>query len=330
MADAANGRPDPAEPRHRSDAKGRRRSAAGPTADVFIVGDYCLDLIFTGQPEFPQLGKEVVATHFAMTPGGSYNSAVAMHRLGLRVAWAVDFGTDEFSRFVYEKAKSEGLDETFFVHHNRSLRNITVAASYPEDRAFLAYYDPSPAVPAAMKALPAVSANVLYVPGFYAGPLAGAGLRLARARGMKLVMDGNTSELVRLSESPVRHVVKGLDMFMANAREARILTGLDDVEHAIRTLAEISPLVVIKDGAGGAYACDGGPIVHEPAIAVKPLDTTGAGDCFNAGFLKAWLDGRPLGECLRWGNIVGGLSTLGMGGTGRVVTSKDVEDWLGV
>ncbi len=327
MAEAANGRPDPEQSRHTSDAKGRR-STAGPTADVFVVGDYCLDLIFTGQPEFLQLGKEVVATQFAMTPGGCYNGAVAMHRLGLRVAWAADFGSDEFSRFVYGKAKSEGLDETFFVHHDRPLRYITVAASYPEDRAFLAYYDPSPAVPAGMKALPSVSAKVMYVPGFYSGPLAGAGLRLVRARSMKVVMDGNTSEQLRLSEAPVRRVLNALDMFMANAREARMLTGLDDLEHAVRTLAEVSPLVVVKDGAGGSYACDGGTIVHEPAIQVKPLDTTGAGDCFDAGFLKAWLDGRPLRECLRWGNIVGGLSTLGMGGTGRVVTAKEVEDRL--
>jgi sugar/nucleoside kinase (ribokinase family) len=330
MADAANGRPEPAEPRHRSEAKGRRRSAAGPTADVLVVGDYCLDLIFTGLPQFPALGIEIVGTGFEMTGGGCYNSAVALHRLGLKIAWAADFGNDEFSRFVLERARSEGLDETFFIHHNRSLRQITVAASYPQDRAFIAFYDPGPAVPAAMKALTTASAKVLYIPGFYSGAFAGVGLRLARARGMKLVMDGNTNEQLRLSESPVRRAVKGLDMFMANAREARVLTGLDDLEHAIRTLAEISPLVVIKDGAGGAYACDGGPIVHEPAIEVKPLDTTGAGDCFNAGFLKAWLDGRPLGECLRWGNIVGGLSTLGMGGTGRVVTSKDVEDRLGV
>jgi sugar/nucleoside kinase (ribokinase family) len=58
------------------------------------------------------------------------------------------------------------------------------------------------------------------------------------------------------------------------------------------------------------------------------VDTTGAGDCFNAGFIKAWLDQRPLEECLKWGNIVGGLSTLALGGTGQVTTVKEVEEWL--
>ncbi len=69
-------------------------------------------------------------------------------------------------------------------------------------------------------------------------------------------------------------------------------------------------------------------MLHEPAIQVTPVDTTGAGDCFNAGFIKAWLDGKPLAECLRWGNVVGGLSTTAHGGTGRLVTAAQVEEWL--
>ena len=61
---------------------------------------------------------------------------------------------------------------------------------------------------------------------------------------------------------------------------------------------------------------------------VEPLDTTGAGDCFNAGFVKAWLDDLLLEQCLRWGNVVGGLLTLAHGGTGKIVTPEEVERWL--
>lgn len=298
--------------------------------DVLVVGDYCLDLIFTGLPRFPELGFEIVGTGFAMTPGGAYNSVAAMHRLGLRVGWAADFGDDDFSRFILEHAAQEGLDDSLFVRHKRPLRFITVAASYPEDRAFIGYYDPAPTMPAAMKALVTATARVLYVPGLYTGPLLDAGLRLVHARGTKLVMDGNSAEAGQtLEDGSVRRLLAELDAFMPSALEARKLTGKESVEDVLRALAEHCPLIVLKDGAGGAYACDGGRTVHSPAIPVTPLDTTGAGDCFNAGFLKAWLDERPLDECLRWGNIVGGLSTLGMGGTGRVVTAEEVEGWLG-
>jgi len=58
------------------------------------------------------------------------------------------------------------------------------------------------------------------------------------------------------------------------------------------------------------------------------VDTTGAGDCFDAGFIMAWLAGRTVEDCLRWGNVVGGLSTLAPGGAGRVITPNDVVPYL--
>jgi len=294
--------------------------------DVIVLGDYCLDLIFTGLGQMPELGTEVVASGFAMTPGGAYNTVASLHRLGVHVGWPADFGDDDFSRFILEKARQEGIDGSLFSHYKRPLRYVTVAASFPHDRAFIAYYDPSPAPRGALRALASATARVVIVVGMYTGRLFGVGARLAHARGMKLAMDGNTSDEERVTSRKLRSVVQKLDLLMPNASEARRMTGEEDLPTAIRVLADLCPLIVVKDGPGGAYGCErGGPIVHAPSLGLTPVDTTGAGDCFNAGFLRAWLDGRPLDECLRWGNAVGGLSTLGMGGTGRVVSLDDVR-----
>ena len=70
---------------------------------------------------------------------------------------------------------------------------------------------------------------------------------------------------------------------------------------------------------------DGGEVVHVPAYAVEAIDTTGAGDSFNAGFLHRWLQGAPLVECLRLGAACGALSTLGLGGTGAQPTLAEAE-----
>ncbi len=297
--------------------------------DVIVLGDYCLDLIFTGLPRMPELGIEVVASGFAMTPGGAYNTVASLHRLGVRVGWPADFGNDDFSRFVLESARREGLDESLFNNHARPLRYLTVAASFPHDRAFLAYYDPSPGPEGALRALAAAASRVVIVVGMYTGHLFGVGARLARARGMKLAMDGNSSHEEHIRSRKVRSALQKLHLLLPNASEARRMTGEEDLSKAILALGELCPLVVVKDGPGGAYGYErGGEIVHAPALNLTPLDTTGAGDCFDAGFLRAWLDGRPLDECLRWGNAVGGLSTLGMGGTGRVVTIEDVQQAL--
>lgn len=296
--------------------------------DVIVVGDYCLDLIFMGLPGAPQPGQEVVAGAFDMVPGGTCNTVLALHRLGVSVGWAGDFGTDTFSQQILAQARAEGLDERLFVRHDRSLRRVTVSASFPGDRTFIAYYDPDPTVPAGLKALAKASARLVYVPGLYVGSAFKLGMQLMRTKGMRLVMDGNTNVEISLTDPKVRQSIQSAEIFLPNRAEALRLTGESDLERALAVLGELCPLVVVKDGAHGAHAIQSGQISHAPAIQVTPLDTTGAGDAFNAGFLKAWLADLPLAECLRWGNIVGGLSTLGPGGAGKVIHEVEVQEWL--
>ncbi|MGE5123317.1 MAG: carbohydrate kinase family protein, partial [Acidobacteriaceae bacterium] len=297
--------------------------------DVLVIGSYSVDLIFSGMTEFPQLGKDTLSTGFKMTPGEAFISAVCLHRLGLKVGWAADFGNDDFSQFALHAAREENLDESFFVFHKRPYRRISAAASYPNERAFLTYYDPEPQIPAALNALIKANARALYIPGLFYGSHLDAGVRLAGVKNMKMVMDGNSSrgEITGKSResTSIRKALKYMDIFLPNAQEARRLTGEADLEQAIRVLAEYCPLVVIKDGAHGAYAYAKGSLVYSPAIGVDPVDTTGAGDNFNAGFLYAWLDHLPLETCLRWGNIVGGLSTTEPGGTTRRITLVEIQ-----
>ena len=296
--------------------------------DVVAAGNYSLDLIFTGLPGLPELGREVVGTGFEMLPGEAYNSVVTMHRLGVRVGWAADFGSDDFSRFALDRASQEGLDVSLFVHHPRPLRRVSVAASFPHDRAFITYYDPDPPIPAAVKALASVSARVFFLPGLFYGGLFEAGKLLVAAKKMKLVMDGNSGNEATLDDPAVRRAVASVDVLLPNADETRRMTGYSDLTKAIRELGKLCRLVIVKDGPHGSHACLNGETIHVPAYPVEPLDTTGAGDAFNAGFLKAWLDDQPLETCLRWGNLVGALSTQGHGGTGRTITSQEVEEKL--
>ncbi len=304
----------------------------GLNFDVIVVGSYSVDLIFSGLPELPQLGKDIIATGFQMTPGDAFISAISMHRLGIKVGWAADFGNDEYSQFALKCARQEGLDESLFVHHDRPYRRITAAASYPDDRAFITYYDPEPQVPAAMSALLKSSARILFVPGLYTGSFLVPALRIIRAKKMTLVMDGNSSASSIFGSSrqskSVRNAIHSCDLFLPNALEARTLTGMQDIKLAVAHLGELCPLVVIKDGSNGSWAYSNHEILHMPGLAVDPIDTTGAGDNFNTGFLCAWLDRQSIENCLKWGNIVGGLSTTVIGGTIRKITREEVRKYL--
>ncbi len=302
--------------------------------DVLLCGDYWYDLIFTDLPGLPELGREVFAGGFDQTPGGPFIHAVAMHRLGLRVGWAADFGNDPFSKSVIKAARREGLDDTLFQCHDRPYRRITAAASFPSDRAFLSYSDPGPATPAPLVALARHTAHALMIPGLFFGPVFDAGQALARAHEMKIVMDCQCTDET-LDNPAVRGALERVDVFLPNSSEARQLTGSANTLEALRCLGDVCPLVVVKDGPDGAHAIcrrppsrAGGETFYAPALPVKVIDTTGAGDAFGAGFLKAWLDGKPVAECLRWGNICGGLSTTARGGASATPTLKEVEKWL--
>jgi sugar/nucleoside kinase (ribokinase family) len=300
--------------------------------EVIVVGSYSVDLIFSGLPEFPQPGKDVIGSDFIMTPGEAFIAAVSMHRLGIKVGWAADFGHDEFSNFALKFAREEGLDESLFVIHDQPLRRLSAVMSFPEERGFITYYDPQPSIPAAIPALVKARAKIVFIPGLYTGDLLTTGVRMIRAKKMSLVMDGNSSSGDIVSNNKecksVRKAIKSVDIFLPNASEARRITGEQDLIGAIQRLGALCPLVVVKDGANGSYAYTKGQLTHEPAIEAKPIDTTGAGDNFNSGFLKAWLDGKPVETCLQWGNIVGGLSTTELGATTRRITCEQINQWI--
>jgi len=118
-------------------------------------------------------------------------------------------------------------------------------------------------------------------------------------------------------------MLRAADLFFPNAAEATRIIGLDDPELAAPALAQTGaegridggPIVVVKRGASGAVAARAGEApVRVAAMPVDPVDTTGAGDSFNAGFLRAWLDGGSLGDCLELGAVCGALSTRAVGG----------------
>jgi sugar/nucleoside kinase (ribokinase family) len=146
----------------------------------------------------------------------------------------------------------------------------------------------------------------------------------ARQMGSKLLMDCQHREATLQTEGVIE-ALRAVDVFTPNLCEACKLTGLLDVEEAARQLAGITPLVVVKLGAQGALAAQGEQVVRVEGIHVKSVvDTTGAGDCFNAGFLYGYLKGESLESCLRYANLLGGISVTGHG-VSQIPAREQVE-----
>jgi sugar/nucleoside kinase (ribokinase family) len=106
-----------------------------------------------------------------------------------------------------------------------------------------------------------------------------------------------------------------VDILLPNETEACLIAHRENLDEALTWLGRHVPLVVVKCGSRGALVQRGDERIFVDPIRVEPVDTIGAGDSFNAGFLSAWLRGLDLQECGKAGNIAGALSTQRPGGT---------------
>ncbi len=299
----------------------------GKPCDVLLDGGYFSDLVFTGLPEFPRLGHEVYSREFNLAPGGAYNSAVALNRLGMRIAWPCRFGSDPFSQFVKNSAINEGLDASFFEESSQPSLRITVAFSFDDERAFLSYSDAVQEIPL-LKYLNDLRPAWLCVTHLAVGLHYPELFKQARALGTRIFMDCQAHHQ-SIADPQIQDLLHLVDVFAPNAEEARRLTGEYDLEKGLNKLVEFTPLVIIKLGSEGClFRAQGGETMRVPGIRVQVMDTTGAGDNFNCGFLCGQVRDFSLLDSLRMANICGGLSTQGSGGTTTSPTFNQVKHFL--
>jgi sugar/nucleoside kinase (ribokinase family) len=274
--------------------------------DVFLAGTVFMDMIFTGLPGLPPPGTELITDGLGSAPGGIANIAVAMSRLGLKVALAAAFGDDMFGAYLWRTLSEQegvGLD------YSRKLPGwptpVTVSLAYDSDRGMVTYHRPMPVLPEDLVGTPP-SARTCFLDLDHPVPTWAATMR---ADGSTVVADVGW-DCTETWSTDVLDRLGWVDVFLPNAIEAMAYTRTDSPELALAALAERVPVVVVKRGGQGAIAIDSitGERAEAPALPVEALDPTGAGDVFGAGFVYGTLAGWPLRERLRFANLCAGLS----------------------
>jgi sugar/nucleoside kinase (ribokinase family) len=129
-----------------------------------------------------------------------------------------------------------------------------------------------------------------------------------------------------LSDAGCREALRNVNIFFPNEREAALMTGETEPRRILQTFEKMGlRTVALKLGqAGAGLLCDGTIICCEP-ITVQSVDTTGAGDCFDAGFLYAWLRGDDPQSCLKAGTVCGAFSTRCLGGIAGFPTVVEMD-----
>ena len=296
--------------------------------DVLLHGAYFCDLIFGGLPELPQLGRDIFSSTFDVAPGGAFYTAQALHRLGLDTRWMCDVGDDMFSRTVEEAALASGMDTSLFQRHQGPMRRLAAVFSFAHDRGFISYTDGELPSALPLDEMQAMQPRCLLLACIAYWPNLSKLTDLPRRNSTLVYMDCQDTSLT-LATPGLANALRHVDVFSPNADEALRLTGAPTVDNALARLAEFAPTVVIKCGSRGAVAQRGDEVEEAPPIPVAAVDTTGAGDCFNAGCVYGLLRGAPLADCLRYGNIVGGLSTTGPGGANVPSGPLEIELYYG-
>jgi sugar/nucleoside kinase (ribokinase family) len=146
----------------------------------------------------------------------------------------------------------------------------------------------------------------------------------ARRRGLTTSLDTNDDPNGRWSG--VHALLPHLDVFLPNRAEVLAIHRDDDPRRAACELARTGPMVVVKDGAEGAFAATPtGELVATAGRPKKAVDTTGAGDTFDAAFLDGWLDQLPLAECLDRAALAGSFAVSALGGTAGQPHRDDLQ-----
>ena len=299
-----------------------------PRYDVLLQGNqYCdLTFTFTQRDSLPLLGQETYADDFAVNAGGIFNLASTLTRLGIGVGLVTQLGADLFSRFIAERMQECGLSLELTSWVEEPLPVVTAGISFPHDRLFISYaaprhrdLDPPKITP---DDLDRYRPRALFTFGEVGIDLC----REARSRGILVYVDAHWN-LDHLRSSYLRELLQHVDVFSPNLPEALEITGAGSAEEALDGLSRLCRCVAIKCGSEGCLAWRDGERIAVPAIAVQAVETTGAGDNFNAGLIYGLLHGYPFERCLRYANVAGGLSTQVLGGCGSGVRAADLEAW---
>jgi len=303
--------------------------------EVVSLGEPLLEFNAIESGPLSQVGN------FAVGWGGdTSNFAVAVSRLGGNVGYICRIGGDEFGKVFDQLWKSEGIDTKHVVKENDSFTGIYFISRYEDTHQITYYRKDSAASHLSPKDVPLdyiTNAKIFHTSGisqaisesaceavFYA-------IEVARKANVLVSYDPNL-RLKLWEKDHAREIVMASielsDFVFPSLEDAIILCGLEDPESILKFFLEKGPrIIALKMGNNGVLLGAEEDIYYITPHKVKVVDTIGAGDAFDGGFVTAYLKGYSLRECARYANIVAALTTTGYGAV-RPIPSRGKVDPL--
>jgi sugar/nucleoside kinase (ribokinase family) len=301
---------------------------------ILIGGELNVDLVLQNPRAFPVLGRETLVEGVSLTVGSaSAICASALAKLGDEVTFTGKVGADAWGDLCLKSLRDLGIDCSSVKCDASLTTGITVSITWAKDRALLTYLGSIAALQASDISDECLRrSRHLHVSSFFLQRALRPDLKSLLARAHDNGLTTSVDPGFDPDEAWGRDLIDTLqevDVFLPNEVELAAISRNENRIEALQSLVNGRTLTVAKLGADGCVAVQGGEVVSVPAFPIAPVDTTGAGDTFNAGFLHAWLSGVDLQDAMRFGAACGALSTLGLGGTASQPTESQANEFIG-
>jgi sugar/nucleoside kinase (ribokinase family) len=300
---------------------------------ILVIGELNVDIVATGLRSVPEMGAEILAEKCELTLGSaSAIFAAGMAKLGHEVTFFSHVGQDYFGDFCLRALKQLGVSTRHVTRKAEEKTGVTIALSGKRNRALVTYAG-------AVATFKADSINEtvmarhdhVHLTSYYLQtglqPSFAPLLRQAKASGLTTSFDPNSDPRDKWDRN-IDAVLKYTDVLFVNEREAMKLTRSNTLNGALKTLGAKVNCAVVKRGARGAIAIQNDELSNDPGFRIKAIDTTGAGDSFDAGFVSAYLRHAPLAECLRIANACGALCAMSVGGTAGQPAQHELQEFI--
>jgi sugar/nucleoside kinase (ribokinase family) len=289
--------------------------------DLLVIGEINPDLILTGSDLMPAFGQAEKLIQGAKLTIGSSSVIMACGaaRLGLRVSFIGLVGEDEFGKFMLKAMQQRDIDTSHCILDRERATGLSVIFTQADDRAILTHQGTMAALH-----IDHIDLDVLHrtrhlhvgsyfmldalrpdLPQIYAQ---------AKDLGITTSLDTNWDPTGSWNGG-LDEMFPYVDVFMPNETEACAIAGRHALDQALDILSAQIPILAVKLGKEGGLARWAEGTVRAPALSVEAIDTTGAGDSFDAGVLYGYLHGWNMEKSLQLGCACGSLSTLARGGT---------------
>ncbi len=302
--------------------------------EVCVVGEINLDLIMYGLPKDLVQDREHLATNMSFTLGSS--SAIFAHNLsvlGSKVGFIAKHGGDALGKMAAERLSAAGVDIAHMKQGTgKTSTGLTVVLPHTQHRYILTY-------PGTMSEMQFSDIDMDYVLGARHLHLSSFFLhralrprildlfREARRAGLTTSLDTNDDPENRWG-GDLLEVLKYVDVFFPNDREAKKVAATQDLAQALSRLSELSKVVVVKRGSGATICRSGAEQFSLTPPAVKAVDDVGAGDTFAAAFIHLYVRKAKLEDCLAFANIAAAYSVTREGGTEAFRDSTELWNFM--